>query len=429
MENNFEFRIWDTELKRWRKMTERPDKCLRRIFICPDGLIVEIHDALGDTMFYANNTQGRFELSQSIGRKDSKGVKAFTGDILKSSVYDRDHCEIVFRDGGYCVLVNNEEWHPIHDHFTVVGNKWEGIFPVKDLGPETRTQSSAGGDSTVQQEGNDGASSVFIQYDPESPLHKVEITNHEHPHAAIRKIVKLFIKESLVSQSTKIIRDAWDALAQQDKNGAKKEEFPFKFKAPEPTDIWKGANMETENLIINNPEMESSINFEEFAKEMRDIQEEVRGIYGKIKDLCHKDPDMPDPTPYGISRPGWYGKFWDKVSSSINKPQNEEATTNAADRCVECGSCGGAHMGGCSKLWEKVQEMLSGSANDVLLHNTIKEFNKAQPGLPEIIHEREMANELLSEILRAKHRGDRTGIEKITELIELITYKVDTRKA
>lgn len=129
MENNFEFRIWDKHLKMWLSFED--------VYINPHGEICKyaLYDVLpGDTRVPCVNPliEDRFELSQSIGRKDSKGVKAFTGDILESSVYDRDHCEIVFRDGGYQVSVNNEEWHPIHDHFTVIGNKWEGIFPVKE---------------------------------------------------------------------------------------------------------------------------------------------------------------------------------------------------------------------------------------------------------------------------------------------------------
>lgn len=345
MENNFEFRIWDTELKRWRKMTERPDKCFRRIFICPDGLIVEIHDVQGDTMFYANNTQGRFELSQSIGRKDSKGVRAFTGDMLKSSVYDRDHCEIVFRDGVYCVSVNNEEWHPIHDHFTVIGNKWEGIFPVKDFGPEARTQSSIGGDSTVQQEGDDTGS-----YEEIPPMPKSNLSFQYDKEGTL-----------ITEEYLQILAERRFPDAGGHSSSILKQRIVFA------EGLKSGLSLLPEAFItLHAPQAEGhTIIIEEFAKEMRDTQEEIRG---KMQQIRH------------------------------------------------------------SEFHETIRRQLAGSANLVSLKDMVAHMNKDEPKNKRQ-HDEDRAHDLLSAILRAKHRNEPTGIGWVTELTELITYKVDTRKA
>lgn len=72
-ENTYQFRVWDNMNKRW--VNNQPH-------------IYYSIDLLGQVRKYDTREvwelvdELRYNISQYIGRKDSKGVKAFTGDII-----------------------------------------------------------------------------------------------------------------------------------------------------------------------------------------------------------------------------------------------------------------------------------------------------------------------------------------------------------
>lgn len=123
---NLEFRIWDNQEKKWRQPRKPIDtrEIQEETLIAPNGkiwLLTWRADVMLERRLFDQNE--RFEISQSIGRSDSKGVKAFTGDIVSSKELPAFKGRIDFKSERYCVWENGS-YYGIPEKFTIIGNKW-----------------------------------------------------------------------------------------------------------------------------------------------------------------------------------------------------------------------------------------------------------------------------------------------------------------
>ncbi len=152
MENNIEFRIWDTKENKWLS-----SKVGRWPTISRSGIVSIYDNTEGmdneDVFNISMKKPLRYEVSQYIGRKDSKGVKAFTGDRVEAST-SRSlliNGTLVSQRGNVYVMTEND-LHSLNDFesFTIIGNKWEGLHAAGASAPVEPVC-----DSAVQQQNKD----------------------------------------------------------------------------------------------------------------------------------------------------------------------------------------------------------------------------------------------------------------------------------
>lgn len=153
-DNNIEFRIWDKEEKRFRHKHEIGEDKTRSLMMLLDGEILECTEKPSHGSMRASFAKynDRFEVSQYIGRKDSKGVKAFTGDrALFNCGYGDIEGVIALNNAAYEFNASGKHFC-YTDDFTIIGNKWEGLHAAEAKAPIEPVC-----DSTVQQKSLDEA--------------------------------------------------------------------------------------------------------------------------------------------------------------------------------------------------------------------------------------------------------------------------------
>lgn len=155
MENNVEFRIWDNKENKWIEIASgvilnHKPYCTSNYFLDHLGRVCWPSDEAGPIMCMGE--EGRYEVSQYIGRKDSAGVKAFTGDMGE---FRTGPAEIttgcIVSDEGYKVDLLGKGITEIGDmSFVISGNRWEGLHAAEVKAPIEPVC-----DSTVQKQNKD----------------------------------------------------------------------------------------------------------------------------------------------------------------------------------------------------------------------------------------------------------------------------------
>ncbi len=142
---NFEFRLFNLSSRKW----ENKDNYL----MSHDGKIY--YKRYDGVVKYCR--QDAFEVSYCIGCKDSKGVKAFTGDrilwLFNPATKTYNEGLIVWTEKGFMIEAQSKAYS-IPDEFEIIGNKWDTVVK-KDLVPEASTQSDGSGDGTVEEQEGD----------------------------------------------------------------------------------------------------------------------------------------------------------------------------------------------------------------------------------------------------------------------------------
>lgn len=146
-ENNLECRIWDNQEMKWLPDVEQGNGVSVVTVITQKGFVNQFRiytSGLFEDLLFPRE---RCEISQYIGRKDSKGVKAFTGDEVTFTPGDKAF--IIFHEptSAYVFYRSGEFVSIDYEPFTIIGNKWEGLHAAESKAPIEQVC-----DSTVQQQ-------------------------------------------------------------------------------------------------------------------------------------------------------------------------------------------------------------------------------------------------------------------------------------